>query len=143
MATVEIQGATELAAGLGALSDIREITEAGGLAARTLEGAARELAPSGTGSLASSIEGTVTERTVAVGSRSPYARWFHVPYLSDGNVRYAKRVSSRGRSYGQLIPDNPFMINAALKTQQQIFDGYLDGTVKLVERALASVPRIV
>lgn len=141
MTTVEITGATELLAGLSQLTDVREITEAGTAAARTLETAARDLAPSTSGTLSGSIGATVTERTVAVGSSSPYARWFHVPYLSDGGVAYAKKVSTRGRGYGQRIPNNPFFVNAARKVQTQLFDGYLKGTVALVERALANVPR--
>lgn len=141
--SVSLTGGAELAAGLRAIGDVRELNAAGPLAARVITDNARTLVPSVTGALAGTIGTTLLEggRSVQVGYHSPYARWFHVPYLSEGGVQYAKKISSRGRSYGQRIPYNPWLITAIFNRQQEIFDLYFDATEALVERAFAGVPK--
>ena len=139
--TLDIEGGPQLQAGLAALSDVRELEAANGVAARLLETSARNLAPSTTGALSGSIGSTVTPDGFQVGSNIRYARWFHVPFLSDGGVTYAKKVSSRGRSYGQRIPYNPFLNSAQKATEQAQFTAYVEAVDNLVERALAGVPR--
>lgn len=139
--SVTFTGGPELVAALGRLSDVRELTAANGVAARTVSASARKLAPSGRGSLSGTIGEQITPTGWQVGSNSPYARWFHVPYLSDGRVKYAKKVSSRGRSYGQRIPYNPFLNSSVAQTETQIVDAYVDGTAHLIDRAMVGVPR--
>ena len=138
--TLDIEGGPQLQAGLAALSDVRELVAANGVAARTLSASARKLAPNKSGALASSVGELIGSDGFEVGATVRYARWFHVPFLSDGNVTYAKKVSSRGRSYGQRIPYNPFLNSAVQATEQQMFDAYVEGVDNLVKRALAGVP---
>jgi hypothetical protein len=141
MSSVTFEGGPELAAGLAALTDVRELVTANGVAARALQASARDLAPSRTGSLAGSVVFTEADDGFDVGTNSPYGRWFHVPYLSDGGVTYASKVSRTGHTYGQAIPNNPFLITAVIELDQTLFGDYVTATGDLIDRALASVPR--
>lgn len=131
---VTLDGADQLAEGFRAMVDTRDIVAASGVAARTVAAAAQEFIPSDSGELAGSIEFTEDDRTVTIGSNSPYARWFHVPHLSEGGVLYAKKSSTRGRSYGQRIPDNPFMIDAAQSVEEEIVSAYGDAVEGMIGR---------
>lgn len=140
MSSVTFEGGPELATGLRNLTDLRELVTANGVAARALQSSARTLTPSQSGQLGESITFTENPEGFDVGSNSPYGRWFHVPYLSDGSVTYAEKVSSRGRGYGQRMPNNPFLINAVVELDQTLFGYYVTATGELVDRALAGVP---
>lgn len=139
--TVEFVGGPELQAGLQSLTDLREIDAAVGIADRTMALAIGSLVPYGQGSLGQTLESTVTDRQVDMGYRSPYARWFHVPYLSEGSVQYAKKTSSRGRSYGQRIPNNPWMILAMRTKDAELGGIFITAVGQMIDRALAWVPR--
>lgn len=134
---ITLRGGPELAIGLAALKDTREITAASSMAGRTIALAASQFVPNDSGELAGSIEVTEDERRVTVGSNSPYARWFHVPTLSEGNVGYAKKTSRRGRSYGQRIPDDPFLFNAVEESKDDVFEGFVTAVGDLIDRALS------
>lgn len=131
---ITLRGGPELAAGLTALKDVREITAAGAEAGRLIQTEAAAEAP---GSLGDTVQISEDERTVEVGSDSDYARWFHVPSLSEGGVLYAKKTSRRGRTYGQRIPDNPWLLNAAKNVQDDVRDTYLAAVGDLIDRALS------
>lgn len=137
---VTLEGGPELVAALGQLTDTREITAQGTTAGALLQASARDLAPSASGALSGSVDYSVSGNIVNVGSSSPYARWFHVPYLSDGGVRYAK-VDRAGRTYGRPIPDNPFLIRAVLAKQTTVAEGYEQAVADMVARAFSQVPR--
>lgn len=133
---IVIRGGPELAGALEGLMDTREVDAAKGVAGRTVQDAVLERVPSDSGDLAASIEFTEDDRSVTIGSNSPYARWFHVPTLSEGGVTYAKKESRRGRSYGQRIPDDPFIIDAIESVEDDVVDAYATAVGDLVDRAL-------
>lgn len=120
------------------LADVLAALYYGDKLAASSEGAARVLADSisafAPGSLADGID-TVVEangRSVTAGHRSPYARWFNVPTLSEGSVQYAKKVSSRGRTYGQRIPDNAFMIDGAEKAEEEVVGQWSEAVGEII-----------
>lgn len=130
---VTLRGGPELADALRSLADVREIDAATAEAARLVQNEAASEAP---GSLGDTVDFTEDKRRVEIGSDSPYSRWFHVPYLSEGNVLYAKKESKRGRSYGQRIPDNPWLFRAAKAVQDDVRDAYITAVGDLIDRAL-------
>jgi hypothetical protein len=133
---VTLEGAAELEQGFQALADTTDIATANGAAGQLVADIAAEFVPDDSGELASTIDYTETDAGVVIGSDSPYARWFHVPFLSQGGVTYAKKESRRGRSYGQRIPDNPFMFQAAEAAEEQIKQLYDDGVAAAIDKAL-------
>lgn len=138
--TVTVTGADEVVRALQQLGDTTEL-DAAGVASRTLlADTAREYAPSVSGSLQGSIGSVQSGTAHHIGSDSPYARWFHVPFLSDGGVRYAK-MDRAGRTFGRIIPDNPFLARAATTKQEQVADTYLRAVQAWIVRAFAGVPR--
>ena len=141
---VEFKGAPQLVAGLKGLSDLSEYDRANILVGITVRKAATTLAPSNSGALAGSVKDVVTTRGVHVGSNSPYARWFHVPNLSEGKTQYAKvnvptRKGSRSYDYGRRIPDMPFIIAALKLKEKEVVAEYIEATGDLIDRAMRGV----
>lgn len=141
MLTVTLRGGPEVVAALRGLSDTRELSAANPTAARIMRDAGRGLIRSRSGTLAASVADASNEDGFRVGSDSRYARWFHVPFLSQGAVKYAKKVSRRGNPFGQRIPYNPFLISAARSTEAAVVDQYVRAVGALIDRAWAGVPR--
>lgn len=133
---VTLDGGPELEDGFRALADTSDIATANGAAGALVADIAAGFVPEESGDLSSTIDYTETDQGVVIGSDSDYARWFHVPFLSHGGVTYAKKQSRRGRSYGQRIPDNPFMIQAAEAAEEQIQQLYDGAVADAVEKAL-------
>lgn len=142
VASVELVGGPELVAAFQRLTtQPPEFVAAQNAAGNLLATEARSLAPRGAGTLSENIKFSVGGNLVDVGSYSPYARWFHVPYLSEGGVQAAKKLSSKGRPYTQTIPNNPFMIKAAFFKQLDVFAEYIKGVGAWIDSAMSGVPK--